>query len=766
MMDEVKKIVRALLISTKNGLSVSELCSEYSLVASKPLPYKELGYYSAVELVKDMPDVVRPIFISGGVMLLKGIADSSTAHINELVRHQKSVRYNTKIVTNVQQKPVKMVVPDYVRTKISKLIATYPRGVEIKNFEESYKRRYGRKMDCQSFGFNDMKEVIMKCQDIVKVKHPAPHIAFLYPTQQSLKKEEERIPLFSNPQQSQANHFAPLPNRHQQSRSYYQQLTDPISKNSALPQSVKMEIYTLLTKFKFGLPAAKFIFEYKQFFQKSFQIHTYGFHSVIEMMSKIPDIVKIERPQSGGDWILRSVATQELPAIVSNNKHPSPTKQVGDKIKCYISYIISPSSFWYQDKKYVSELDELMERMNEFYNSVKGDLFTSLDFQPGQICCALYSEDNQWYRAIVKSKVSKDTVKVHYIDYGNETTVEISSLRLLLQEFYTLQHQAQQGRLADIEPCNDIWSDLGIKEFFNQTQDQELLATVVKVDRAHNLVLAPANDDSQNIAQILSFKGFGNMRGYSETINKDKNSQKGSCDQEQINNLKNYYQNYYQALKDVSQLSTKLQQNPVIPKTVSPTPIQQPQNVSESIKLMKSLEVTEHFVIHMINYKDEAFVAGAEISHLFWNVDILRQMARQKRINLVREIITSEDSPKLIELCKQEDVKGMLDCGTNQSLIVYNLTEVPQLFQAFKPIHENSKALIEKEIEMLESLKEKYWDANNMKMSEAESAALQIQALKFKKKRLYMSMITNAAKENTMDEILAIEKEINLLSIG
>ena len=760
-MDEVKKIIRALLISTKNGLSVSELCSEYSLVASKPLPYKELGYFSAVELVKDMPDVVRPIFLSGGVMLLKGIADSSTAHINELVRHQKSVGYNTKIVTNVQ-KPVKLVVPDYIRAKISQLIATYPRGVEIRNFEESYKRRYGRKMDCQSFGFNNLKDVITKCQDIVKVKHPTPHVTFLYPTQQSLRNVKEIPSLLPSPQ-SQTN---PLPNRHQQSHSHYhQQSTDHISKNSALPQSIKMEIYSLLTKFKFGLPAAKFIFEYKQSFQKSFQIHTYGFHSVIEMMSRIPDIVKIERPQSGGDWILKAVATQELPAIVSNDKHPSPSKEIGEKMNIYISYIVSPSSLWYQETKHVNELEELMEKMNDFYNSVKGDLFTSLDFQPGQICCALYSEDNQWYRAIVKSKVSKDTVKVHYIDYGNETTVETSSLRLLLQDFYTLHHQAQQGKLADITPSNDIWSDLAIKEFFNQTQDQELLATVVKVDRAHNVNLTPVKNESINIAQILSSKGFGNMKDLSEAVSKDINVPiSSSHNQEQINNLKNFYQNYYQALKDVSQLSTKPQQKTIISKPVSPE-MQQP-DIAETIKLIKSIEVTENFVIHLINYKDQPFVSSAEISSLFWNVDILRQMARQKRINLSREIITSEDSPKIIELCKKEDVKGMLDCGTSQSLIVYKLTEIPQIFQAFKPIHENSKTLIEKEVEMLESLQDNYWDSKNIKMSEAESVALQIQALKFKKKRLYMSMITNAAEENTMDEILAIEKEINLLTIG
>ena len=70
--EKVKKIIRSLLLSAKHGLTVNELCTEYHTVDFKPLPYKELGYSSSIEMVKDMPDVVKPVFYPGGVMILKG----------------------------------------------------------------------------------------------------------------------------------------------------------------------------------------------------------------------------------------------------------------------------------------------------------------------------------------------------------------------------------------------------------------------------------------------------------------------------------------------------------------------------------------------------------------------------------------------------------------------------------------------------------------------------------------------------------------------
>ena len=70
--EKVVKVIRALLLSARHGLTVNELCAEYAAVESKPLPYRELGYNSAIDMVKDMPEVIRPVFY-GSAMILKGM---------------------------------------------------------------------------------------------------------------------------------------------------------------------------------------------------------------------------------------------------------------------------------------------------------------------------------------------------------------------------------------------------------------------------------------------------------------------------------------------------------------------------------------------------------------------------------------------------------------------------------------------------------------------------------------------------------------------
>lgn len=735
-MDEVKKIVRALLISTKNGLTVNELCSEYSSVTGTALPYKELGFFSAVELVKDMPDVVRPIFLSGGVMLLKGIADDSTAHINQLVKRQKSVRRNTKIVVNQVAKPVKLVVPDYVRNKLLKLIEKYQKGVSLQLFEEVYKRSYGRRIDYSAIGFSSVKEVLGSCSDIIQIKQVSSNTIFLYPIQPfcpdnftfaSLKAVQKK----------------------------------PLVNNITLPQSMKMEIYSLLTKHSnYGLPASKFLFEYENCFKKSFKLHSSGFHSIIEMMSKIPDIVSIERPQSGGDWTLRAVLSDEkLPAIVTKTAQPLtvPVKN-GDVIDLYISYIISPSSFWYQEEKTVNELEEVMEKMNDFLNSEKSFHYSSVDFHAGQFCCALYEEDKRWYRAVVKRIISKECVKVQYIDYGNESVVKTSSLRLMLQDFYSLPQQAHHGKIANVIPKNDIWSEPAIKEFFNVTQDQQLSAKIVKIERVNSLDLTLFDDSTQNIGDMLSAKGYCVQLHNNPTVPYNATEkiaiQPKQHDQEQINNLKNFYQQYYQALKDVSTLSSA---NP------SPTTVKIESN--QGTKEIKSIQISENITLHFLNHSNRLFVSSAEFSNLFWNADILRQMARQKGISLTRVLLTSEDSPKFFDLLVKENVYGLNNCGGWQSLSIYEVVELLPLFEYFKSKFGNSKSVVEKEVALWNQLKNNYWNINNIQLSESESNALQIQALQFKKKRLYMSMITNKAKPGVMDELLSIEKEINCLTL-
>lgn len=68
---EVTKNVRALLISAPNGLTVAEMQRDYNTMIKKPLPFRELGFKTPIDLLKDLPNVTRPTW-ENGVLVLRG----------------------------------------------------------------------------------------------------------------------------------------------------------------------------------------------------------------------------------------------------------------------------------------------------------------------------------------------------------------------------------------------------------------------------------------------------------------------------------------------------------------------------------------------------------------------------------------------------------------------------------------------------------------------------------------------------------------------
>ncbi|KFV15211.1 Tudor domain-containing protein 5, partial [Tauraco erythrolophus] len=56
----------------------------------KPLPLHSLGFQSTLELVADMPEVVRVCPYENGTFILKAVADETTKTIAKLVARQRS----------------------------------------------------------------------------------------------------------------------------------------------------------------------------------------------------------------------------------------------------------------------------------------------------------------------------------------------------------------------------------------------------------------------------------------------------------------------------------------------------------------------------------------------------------------------------------------------------------------------------------------------------------------------------------------------------
>uniref|UniRef100_A0A8D8M0A5 Tudor domain-containing protein 7 n=1 Tax=Cacopsylla melanoneura TaxID=428564 RepID=A0A8D8M0A5_9HEMI len=90
-LSEVKLVVRGLLMSAQNGLSVRQLMKDFADEEGTPIPFKELGFTNPIAFLLSIPDVVR--FHTGSPdinCMAYPVASDNNRHIAELVAGQTS----------------------------------------------------------------------------------------------------------------------------------------------------------------------------------------------------------------------------------------------------------------------------------------------------------------------------------------------------------------------------------------------------------------------------------------------------------------------------------------------------------------------------------------------------------------------------------------------------------------------------------------------------------------------------------------------------
>jgi tudor domain-containing protein 1/4/6/7 len=102
---------------------------------------------------------------------------------------------------------------------------------------------------------------------------------------------------------------------------------------------------------------------------------------------------------------------------------------------------------------------------------------TDLYWTPGEPCCARFSLDNHWYRAVVlEVEVKGDgaLARVRFVDYGTEEWCEVEELRKGL--FMAEQPvQAVTVRLDNVEPVEAAWSEAALDFLHTAVVDQVLV---------------------------------------------------------------------------------------------------------------------------------------------------------------------------------------------------------------------------------------------------------------------------------------------------
>ena len=148
----------------------------------------------------------------------------------------------------------------------------------------------------------------------------------------------------------------------------------------------------------------------------------------------------------------------------------------GQVFECGISHAGEKGDFYVQLID-ATLLDKVVQMISEVYPSLTLSDECLGDCKVGSFCCVKFTEDQEWYRAVVTELLSDTQAEVLFIDYGNSEVVAISSIKKLSTELFEIPKLAIMCRLADTK--ND-WSAADTEMMEANMVDRNLQVTFVQ----------------------------------------------------------------------------------------------------------------------------------------------------------------------------------------------------------------------------------------------------------------------------------------------
>ncbi|CAH1786229.1 unnamed protein product [Owenia fusiformis] len=331
LLSETKKDVRAFLISDPKGRSIDEIKRDFRDILGKPLPYRKLGYVNEEEMFRDMPDVCSLMW-ERGILILKGIADETTRHIQKLVLNQKrKPRSRRPFRAHFRPPPPKPMVSYQMQQNIRELLMSYPNGLQLSSFGVAFQRRFSSMLDYSIYGFRSVSDLLHSIPDISFEENTGGARLYLRQMQTTRNKinplmDQEWNYGSGNKQEQQQQYTQFIPPRLQRQNAHTTENKQPLSQSSTsqsrksprssgqvsldlqetsgINPSIKLKILKVLDGKEKGIWAARFPFEYKKLYKTDLPFRELGFLSVIDFMGALSDIVTIERPGQAGDWMI------------------------------------------------------------------------------------------------------------------------------------------------------------------------------------------------------------------------------------------------------------------------------------------------------------------------------------------------------------------------------------------------------------------------------------------------------------------------------
>ncbi|NWV82714.1 TDRD5 protein, partial [Dasyornis broadbenti] len=454
LMEVLKKEVRAMLIAAKAGLTPEELEEQYMAMVCKPLPLRDLGFQSTLELVTQMPEVVRVCSSKNGTLILKAIADDSTKGIAKLVANQK-VKTRTKASKKTGTKanatsPTKNsknsrsfqtlsartpILPAAVKAELQDLLSSSP--LLLVDFDKAFLRRFGRVFQYRQYGFLSMFEALRSVSDSIVVEQTRAGSLLVLRSYLANEIEQEEVPQ-GDAQEEEVPQGDAQEEEVPQGDAQEEEVPQGDAQEEEVPQGDAQEE---------EVPQGDA--QEEEMLQ--------GFEQIPPTPEILPDAVQ--------DRSLCSLPPLKRRCLVG----------------VIVEFIVSPSQFYIHicSTEASYKLQDLMFEMRHVYShKVASDKYIMPEsaVRPGQLCCAMVSK--WWYRVIIHRVINDQEVEVFYADYGHLQIVQKSWLRFLKWPYVKLPAQAIPCSLAWVKPVEGTWSTAAILLFKQLCSFKELVGIV------------------------------------------------------------------------------------------------------------------------------------------------------------------------------------------------------------------------------------------------------------------------------------------------
>ena len=174
----------------------------------------------------------------------------------------------------------------------------------------------------------------------------------------------------------------------------------------------------------------------------------------------------------------QSEKSRTLDVKVEPLRYLQPNFSAGQKLEAFVATIKGPHTFWCQPAD-GEELDRITLAVSELGNAAHEPLEPRL-LSHGRPCVALFTDDEQWYRAEVIS-LDGNKLSAHFMDYGNDSQVNVKDVREITPELVKIQVQAFLCELDGFEDANGSWVEGAVEHIAELMTDKLLELTVVKV---------------------------------------------------------------------------------------------------------------------------------------------------------------------------------------------------------------------------------------------------------------------------------------------